>query len=405
MKIKIGNFNFINNMENKLRSFSDLQYENNYFWLDGKEDTIFVTNITEFEREKNGQTIPEYEKDLMSKYKIVHIYGEARKQINEYINNKVEQFFKYRNYSKYELYKDMKLKEYRELDNNKNFKLGYGDDLILDIEKNKINIGKFQLNPYTEKIDNLDEIFEQGILNNFIKTNLILKEIEKGIAPPYIYELKKIENFLLEKKNINLIFKDCEKFKCEAIISYFLRIRDRKFEIDLGYSAGSNFRLENPLKKADNLRLEDFKGISYGKNVLEIDGRVLANANKQIAITLDDRLKQKIDSLKEDIRDEYYSYRSKADSEYAYVPYTLEEAINRINENEDSKEKIAWNTKELDQIIHKSNLINFLEQAKTIEDIKEVCIELGDNELQSIYYGMLYEEENCECEEEEEANY
>ena len=205
---------------------------------------------------------------------------------------------------------------------------------------------------------------------------------------------------MMKKKNINLIFRDCEKFKCEARMGYILKLRDRKFELDLNHSARDDFERENPLKKAEELRLEDFKGISYGKNILEIDGRVFANADKQIAITLDDRLKQKNDCLKEDIENEYYSCRNKMDSKYAYVPYTLKEAVNRIKENEGPKEKIAWHTKELDQIIHRSNLINFLEEAKTIEDIKDVCIELGDNELQNIYYGMLYEEENCESEEE-----
>lgn len=404
MKIKIGNFNFINDMENKLRSFSDFQYKNNYFWLDGKEDTLYVTNMSEFERDKYGNSIPEFEKELKSKYKIVHIYGELTKQVNQYIENRVDEFFKNRNYSKYELYKDMELRELKELSNDSKYKVGYRDDFVLDIDKNKINIGEFQLNPYTEKIDNLDNVFEQGILNNYIKTNLILKEIEKGIAPPYIYELNKINDFLEDKKNVNLIFKDCEKFKCEASIGYILRTRDGNFELDLSYSAGSNFRTENPTKKVEYLRLEDFKGISYGKNVLEIDGRVFANANKQIAVTLEDRLKQKVDHLKEDLKEEYYSYRNKADSKYAYVPYTLEDAVNRIKESEGSKEKIEWHTKELDHIIHKNNLINFLEEAKTIEDIKDVCIELGDNELQNIYYGMLYEEENCECEEEEEEN-
>ena len=50
MKIKIGNFNFIFNMENKLRDFIELQYKDYYFWLDGKEDSLYVTNISNFEK-------------------------------------------------------------------------------------------------------------------------------------------------------------------------------------------------------------------------------------------------------------------------------------------------------------------------------------------------------------------
>ena len=63
---------------------------------------------------------------------------------------------------------------------------------------------------------------------------------------------------------------------------------------------------------------------------------------------------------------------------------------------------MPWHNKELDQIIYKKNLIDFLEQAKTVDDIKEVCVELGDNELQNIYYEMLYDEENSENEEDNE---
>ena len=63
---------------------------------------------------------------------------------------------------------------------------------------------------------------------------------------------------------------------------------------------------------------------------------------------------------------------------------------------------MSWHNKELDQIIYKKNLIDFLEQAKTVDDIKEICVELGDNELQNIYYEMLYDEENSENEEDNE---
>ncbi len=402
MKIKIGNFNFIFNMENKLRDFIELQYKDYYFWLDGKEDSLYVTNISNFEKNIYRQDIPEYEKELKSKYKIISIYREITKQVNLYIDNKVEEFFKNRNYSKYELYKNIELRELNCLKDDSKFKIEFKDEFMLDIDKNKINVGNFQLNPYTEKIDNLDDVFEQGIFNKYIKAGLILKEIEKGIAPPYIYELNKINNFLQDKKSVNLIFKDCEKFKCEAIISYFLRMRDNKFELNLNYNSGNNFKKENPLKKEEDLKLEDLKGISYGKKVIDIDGRVFTNINNQIVITLEDRLKQKVDFLKKDIKNEYYSFKDKMDSKYVYVPYNLEDAINRIKENKNTKEKIEWHNKELDQIIYKKNLVDFLEQAKTIEDIKDVCVELGDNELQNIYYGMLYEEENCECEEEEE---
>lgn len=405
MKIKIGNFNFVNNKENKLNYYTNYDRDFfEYYYLDGKEDTLFVNYSSNFEKGIYDRELPEFESELMNKYKIVKIYEETKKQINNYITNKVELFFKNKSYSKYELYKDMDLTMIRELEESNKFKYKYEDHLELDIEHNKINIGKIQFNPYTEKIDNLEELFEVGYFKEYIKTNLILKELEKGIAPPYINEIKKIEKFLNGKKSVNLIFKNCEKFKAETYIGDFLRLRDKKIELDFGYGTRRNFEIENTNKKIDDLKLEDFKGISYSKNVLEIDGRVLANADKQIAITLEDRLKQRIDFMREDIKDEYYEYRNKVESkENTYMPYSFCDIINRLNENNDSKEKPEWYSKEIEQIVRKNNLINFLEQAKTLEDIKDVCVELGDNELQNIYYGMLYEEENYE--EEEEENY
>lgn len=408
MKIKIGNFNFINEKENKLNPYInyDRELSLDYYYLDGKEDTLFVNNSYNFEKGIYNREIPEFEGELMNKFKIVKVYEETRKQINDYITNKVEMFFKNKSYSKYELYKDMDLAKINELDENRSFKYKYGDSLELDIEHNKINIGKIQFNPYTEKIDNLEELFEMNYFKEYIKTNLILKEIEKGIAPPYINEIRKIKEFMNGKKSVNLIFKNCEKFKAESYIGDFLNLRNKKIELDLGYGTGQNFERENIHKKVNDLRLEDFRGISYSKNVLEIDGRVLANADKQIAITLEDRLKQRIDILKEDIKDEYYEYRREIESkERTYMPYSFNDVINSINASKDSKEKPEWYSKEIEKIVRKNNLINFLEQAKTIEDIKDVCVELGDNELQNIYYGMLYEEENYECEEEEEENY
>ena len=399
MKIKIGNFNFLYNMENKLSDFSDFRYKDFYFWLDGKEDVLYVTNDNNFEIHKSGYDIPKYEKELKSKYKIVPIFKELTKQVNLYIEKKVEELFRQGNYSKYELYKDFELGDLKKLTDNSQFRVSYEDQFVLDIDNNKINVGKYNLNPYTQKIDNLDYAYNQGLLDKYISNNLILKEIEKGIAPPYIYELNRINDFLQDKKNVNLIFKGYEKFKCEAIISHFLKIKDRKCEINLDYKAGLEFNRANPSKNEDDLKVKNFKGISYGKNILEIDGRVFDSIDNQIAITLDDRLKQKIDSLKQDITAEFHNYRNKID---LYIPYSLQETINLIKEHEKSENKLPWHNKELDQIIYKKNLIDFLEQAKTVDDIKEVCVELGDNELQNIYYEMLYEEENSENEEDNE---
>ena len=150
-------------------------------------------------------------------------------------------------------------KQFENLTDNSQFRVSYEDQFVLDIDNNKINVGKYNLNPYTQKIDNLDYAYNQGLLDKYISNNLILKEIEKGIAPPYIYELNRINDFLQDKKNVNLIFKGYEKFKCEAIISHFLRIKDRKCEINLDYKAGLEFNRANPSKNEDDLKVKNFK--------------------------------------------------------------------------------------------------------------------------------------------------
>lgn len=402
MKIKIGNFNFISESENEYSKYHEIEKDMEYFYLDGKEDTLFVTYIIKFEREKNGQEVPEFEKELMNKFNIVDIYNEAKKQIREFINNKVNTIYDNKLYSKYELYKELDFSDISNLEEESKFNFNYEDYLKLDFENNKINFGEFQYNPYTQKIENLEEMIDKKVFNKKIKVGLILKEIQNKIAPPYIYEVRKINEFLKDKENVNLIFKDMEKFKSRSSMSYFLEYRNGKININLGHKEGKNFSNANPNKDIDMINLKNFKGLSYGRNILEIDNMALLNINMQIAMTLEDKLKQRIDFLKEDIKENYYEYRNKIETEIYNVPYTLEDAIYRIKNNAGAKEDIEWYNKELKEIIHKNNLINFLSEAKTIEDIKDVCVELGDNELQNIYYGLLYEEENCEENEEEQ---
>lgn len=401
MKIKIGNFNFISDKENKYNSYDNLNDYTQYFYLDGKEDTLYVTSMYNFEK----QSYYDYERELTEKFKIINIFQKAKEQIQEYINNKVQKIFDNREYSKYELYKKLDFGSIDSLEYNSKFTFGYEDKIEMDFDSNRINFGKFQFNPYTEKVENLDELYEQGVFREIIKSSIILKEIENEIAPPYIIEIIKINNFIKDKENVNLLFNNMEKFKCRASIGHFLKYYDGIIKIDLGYQEGKNFTKANPYKSENDLKINNLVGISYGKNVLEIDKMALSNINMQIAISLEDRLKLRINYLKEDIENQYYEYRNNIQASVYDVPYTLKESIDRIREQEKnagSKEELAWYREELEEIIYKRELINSLTEAKTIEDIKDVCIELGDNELQNIYYGLLYEEENFEEDEEEQ---
>ena len=99
MKIKIGNFNFINDKENRLNRYTDL--ETKYFYLDGKEDTLFAKDNYFFERTIYDLPIPEYEKSLLEKYEVVSIYKNMGDQINKFIENKVNEIFKNQSYSRY----------------------------------------------------------------------------------------------------------------------------------------------------------------------------------------------------------------------------------------------------------------------------------------------------------------
>ena len=188
MKIKIGNFNFISDKENKYNLYDNLNDYTKYFYLDGKENTLYVTNMYKFEK----QSYYDYERELTEKFKIINIFQKAKEQIQKYINNKVQKIFNNREYSKYELYKELDFGSINSLKYNSKFTFEYEDKIEINFDSNRINFGKFQFNPYTEKVENLDELYEQGVFRKKIKSSIILKEIENEIAPPYIIEIIKI---------------------------------------------------------------------------------------------------------------------------------------------------------------------------------------------------------------------
>lgn len=408
MKIKIGSFNFISNKENKYSRYDRLEDYTKYFYLDGKEDTLYVTDISNFKEERVFHEYYKYERELAEKYRVIHIYEKVRNQIREYIQNKVQYIFDNRLYSKYELYKDMDFGSVSRLVENSKFEYAYGENLVIDFDSNRMNIGKYQFNPYTEEVENLEEIYKQGGFKEVIKSALILKEIESEVAPPYIKEIEKINEFMKEKETINVIFKDMEKFKSRAYIGNFLRYYDGVVEISLGYQEGNNFKRANPGKKEEDLKITNLTGISYGRNVLEIDNMALANIDMQIAITPEDRLKQRIEKLKEEIEEKFNKYMRELPEEY-YKVYYLKDAINQIKnidkENQEIKDGILeetereypiWYKQELNEIFYKYNLANSLENCKTLDAIKEICVELEDKELKEIYYSLLNGEGNIQ---------
>ena len=130
----------------------------------------------------------------------------------------------------------------------------------------------------------------------------------------------------------------------------------------------------------------------------------------------------KIDNLKEEVNTDYnnlmYDYQKKENNignmNVSY-PYDIQKALNEITiidiKNNQIKAGILdeefdkypkWYSKDLENLFEKYDNIKKLENLNTIEDLKDIVTETGDNELQQIYYGFLDEEENSEQDEEED---
>lgn len=385
MKIKIGNFNFINDKENKLGDRRELQDGFCYFWIDGKENKLFVLDASKFELERPESSIPIFERQLMERFEIIPFYKMIKNEIDDYIKKKVENLVNTQNYSRYELYKDISLTDILNLKKNSEFKFPKGTYFVMNFDTNKIEINEFRYNPYAEKIDNIEEC--ETSFKNIIKNNIILKEIEKGIAPKFVVEIMKIDDFLKDKKSCSLIFSGT----------------DEKFPLKKPYTSSIINLVEDKITLGnykDKFKIQDLRGLIYGKNFFEINVTNLMNISKQISISFEDRLQQRIDYLKNEIESEYTIYRAENERNYYDMPYSMNDIVKVMLDNDEDKPK--WFTKEIKQMGYKYNLLNYLEEAQTIEKVETVCVELGDNELQNIYYGMCGKKENFEEDETEE---
>ena len=185
-----------------------------HFFIDEMEDTLFVANNindTEFE-EKNGQQFTN----------IINYRININKQINKMIDEKVESLIRNGNYSRYELYNDFTYSDITNFlykkDKYYNDKYDYYSYFKLDLDKNVITADKVIYNPYTNKVENFERLFSEGVFKDEIETRLQIKEYERGIMPKYIYELMNIYNFIQDKQTVNIKLKDCEKYKVEATL-------------------------------------------------------------------------------------------------------------------------------------------------------------------------------------------
>ena len=419
MKIKIGNFNFINNKEDRIyfNSYNLSSDLFNYFYLDGREDTLYVLSRDNFDKAENeaynSYSEFNFERELLKNHYVIDYNMKIKNEVDSFIRGKVLDIFNNREYSRYNLYNNISLNDIFLLEQNSKFILGSQDSYI-DFKNNKIVKDGIIFNPYLEKMENLEELYNEGRFNKQIKAGLIKMEIENNIAPKFVTSFIKMNDFLVNKKSVNLILDDCEKFKINPYISSFLNFKGNKVSLNLSYNEEKWFERENPGKNADDLKLEDLKGLSYGKEVLKLDPEDFKDLEKQISVNPRDKLLFKIDKLEENLNNDFMQYNSKLYKEnrigYTEMPYNLEECLNRItridiNNNQiDTKEKVPypkWYSRELEDLFVRHDLVKGLKQFETLEELKDISKELDDEELIDICNEFIGYEENNEEEEDE----
>lgn len=407
MNIKIGKFNFINNRENRI--FLSGYYIDerlfNYFYLDGKEDTLYVSSRDNFDKiddpKYNNYTELDLEKKLSKKFLILDYNMEIKNAVNRFINDKARQIYRTESYSRYKLYKDISLNEIISVEENSKFSLGNTYDSYIDVEDNKIIVDGIKLDPYTQVISNLEDFYKNGRFNSEIKATLIKLELQQNIAPKFVSTLIEINNFFQNKNNINLLIKGCEKFKIEPYIRSFLDFRNNNIELDLSYKSERNFLKNNINIEPQKIELEDLQGLSYGKEILNIKPKNLENIINQIVISPKDKLFYRLDKIEENINNKYRNIYN--ENINLKLPSNL-----KTPKNLDELESITYGTgdKEIDDKIYEYTKqlydIELIKNTDSVKEFNKAIKDLNDNELNSIIDINSYITSNEKIEETEE---
>lgn len=398
MNIKIGKFNFINDQK-YIEYYSVNMDLFNYFYLDGKEDTLYVKFRDFFDKIENNK-YSEYnlEKELSKKFLILDYNMEIKNVVNRFINDKTRQIYRTESYSRYELYKDISLNEILSLDKNSEFLLGNTYDSYIDVKDTKIIVDGLKLDPYTQVISNLEDFYKNGRFNDKIKATLIKLELKDNIAPKFVSTLIEINNFLQNKNSVNILFKDCEKTKIESKFNSFLHSNHNIIKLSFSDKTYNSFKKSNSNININNLKLGDLQSLSYGKEVLNIEPKNLENIINQIVISPKDKLLYRLDVIEKNINEDY----SKIYKENLNLPSDLK-TINNLDE----LESITYGTgiKEIDNKISdlskKLYDINLIRNTDNVEDFNYAIKDLNDYELNSIANIKLYITSN---EKNEESN-
>ncbi len=384
-KMKINQFNFImedfDNGELSIESRYNNKLQMDYFYIDGKENILFVnqeiTNI-------------EFKEEVSKKFnKIINYIKSINQQIDSSLDKKVEEMLKNGDYSRYSLYKDFSINILRDILDEKTstYKLSYdASHFKINVKENVLISGnEIVYNPYTNNVENFEELFEKGKFSSIIKNKLIRRELERTLAPKFIYELINIYCFLQDKKTVGVKLKGCEKFKSEASINHIIRKEYRGNNYELNNEEA--FEEANPNKKFKDMQIDDLVELVFGRNEsLKVNPENLKNLDSQIAISYSDKLLFKLDELEENLDSQFYDYRDNvSDKLHISSIYDLNCIFRDKDYYKDRLEQVS--RKEMDILVdfhRKSILIDVLKKEINFKELKELVKLTKDEELSDI---------------------
>lgn len=390
-KFKVNQFNFIikdlENEELMIDNRIDNKLQTSYFYIDGKEDILFIDK--EIDDTKFAQEVYENFNQVINYIKIIN------QQINSLLDEKVDKMIKYGDYSRYELYKDFSdsssygsntLKDI--LNEEKSVYKLRNDDTYFKInlkENVLISANKIVYNPYTNNVENFEELYEKGEFNSIINNKLRRREFERNIAPNFVYELIDIYYFLKDKKTIGVKLKNCQKFKSEAGIGYIIKKEYKGNNYEL--CNREDFEEANPNKEFNKMKIDDLEELTFRRNEsLKIHTENLKNLDKQIAISYKDKLLFKLDKLEKNLQLQFYEYKNNiSDRTHISSIYDLNCMVRDKEYYRDKWEQLSKQETEILVDFHrKSMLIEALKQGINFKELKELVKLTKDEELSDI---------------------
>lgn len=164
MIIKIGKFNFVSEEEEEFSlSQNEIDSKFNYFYMDGKEDTLYVNSRSNFE-DKDVEYY-KFEQELLKKYYILEYSSLIHNIIQKFIKDKTFEIFMNNNYAGYDLYKNISISQIEHLKDSSKYNFSYSrNSRKINFVTNKIiyelNSGNSIIfDPYNEEICNLEELY------------------------------------------------------------------------------------------------------------------------------------------------------------------------------------------------------------------------------------------------------